>query len=238
MRRGTNERAWHQGPLGYLDLETTGPDPKTALPVTAAYGVVHGARDPTNDRHIHYVIDPGVEIPAEATAVHGVTTERAREEGAPFKEAITRIAFFARTCHSDGVPIVIYNALYDWLIMHRLTDGGLPRCDIIDPLVLDRWVEPYRKGPRTLERVAARWHVDMAGDAHSADVDGIAAVGVARAIGPQHKDLDRLPARELQRPQRKMHAAWLKKMNTWRAKRGEDPFVHEVWPGDGRWDRS
>ena len=38
-----------------------------------------------------WLADPGVEIPLQASAVHGITTERARAEGRPAAEVVAEI---------------------------------------------------------------------------------------------------------------------------------------------------
>lgn len=89
--------AWHQGRLVAFDVESTGVNPEHDRIVTAAVSVV-GAGQPSV--HRAWLLDPGVEIPAEATAVHGITTERARAEGRPAAEAIEEMTAMlaAQTC--------------------------------------------------------------------------------------------------------------------------------------------
>ncbi|MFM9597389.1 hypothetical protein ACKI1O_49625, partial [Streptomyces scabiei] len=67
--------------VGVFDLETTGVDVVHDRIVTAHVGVLDA------DGHVidarDWLADPGVPIPAGAAAIHGVTAERARAEGAP-----------------------------------------------------------------------------------------------------------------------------------------------------------
>lgn len=65
--------AWGAGPLVGYDVESTGTDPHTARMVTAA--IVHTTPG-TRPRRIEWVLDPGIEIPDEAAAVHGWTRIR------------------------------------------------------------------------------------------------------------------------------------------------------------------
>ena len=72
--------AWATGEVLGLDFETTGVDRFNDVPVSyALVSVVDGVVV----RSWSGLIDPGREIPAEATAVHGISTERARDEGMP-----------------------------------------------------------------------------------------------------------------------------------------------------------
>ena len=60
-----------------------------------------------------------------------------------------------------------------------------PRAPVIDPLVIDKAVDRYRKGKRTLEAAAAFYGVPL-DDAHDAGADAIAAGRVAQAIAREH----------------------------------------------------
>ncbi|MFE4514868.1 exonuclease domain-containing protein [Kitasatospora sp. NPDC056783] len=99
--------SWWQQPLVGFDLETTGTDPAVDRIVTAALVDTVGA-----DRvgAAHWLLDPGVPIPAEAEAIHGIGDEVARSKGRPAKEAVEEIA--AALCEriADGRPVVAFNA--------------------------------------------------------------------------------------------------------------------------------
>ena len=72
--------AWPTGELLGLDFETTGVDRFNDVPVSyALVSVVEGIVI----RSWSGLIDPGRDIPPGATAVHGISTERARDEGMP-----------------------------------------------------------------------------------------------------------------------------------------------------------
>jgi len=190
-------------PLGVFDLETTGIDVTTSRIVSANVGVL----DPDGQvtvRH-DWLADPGVEIPAAATAVHGITTERARTEGRAAREVVAEILDVLRSLFAAGTPVVIYNAPYDLsLLAHEARRYGLAAIEhpepIIDPLVIDKAVDRYRRGKRTLEAAAAFYGVDLT-DAHDAASDAIAAGRVAQAIARVHVDALRMDASELHRLQ-------------------------------------
>ena len=97
---------------------------------------------------------------------------------------------------SAGLPVVVYNAPYDLSLLRFEAErhSVAPLVDpapVIDPLVIDKAVDRYRKGKRTLEAAAAHYGVSLDG-AHDAGVDAIAAGHVARAIVDAHAD--KLPA--------------------------------------------
>ncbi|HWU59097.1 MAG TPA: exonuclease domain-containing protein [Microbacteriaceae bacterium] len=178
---------WHDE-LGVFDLETTGVNVETARIVTAHVGRIGAAG--TVIGRFDWIVDPGVEIPQQATAVHGVTTERARADGLPACEAIAEIVAALRGLFEAGIPVVAYNAPYDFTVLnreavrHRVPPLISP-APIVDPLVIDRAVDKYRRGKRTLEVTAQFYGVDLA-DAHDAGADAIAAGRVAQAIGRMH----------------------------------------------------
>ena len=177
-----------QRDLAVFDLETTGVDVRTARIVTACVALLgpEGAVVSRRD----WLADPGIEIPEGAAAVHGISTERARAEGRPAAEVVAEIVEELRAVLGRGTPLVVYNAPYDLsLLAHEAARHGVaPLVDpapVVDPLVIDRAVDRYRKGKRTLEAAAAHYGVALDG-AHDAGVDAIAAGLVARAIAEQH----------------------------------------------------
>ena len=89
-----------------------------------------------------------------------------------------------------GFPLAIYNAPYDLtLLVREATRLGLEPLDgtqlIVDALVLDRALDKYRKGKRTLELNAAFYGVPLE-TAHDAGADAIAAGRVAQAIARRY----------------------------------------------------
>lgn len=173
--------------VGVFDLETTGIDVATDRVVTAHVGVLdaHGRQIAARS----WIADPGVPIPDGATAVHGVTTAYARAHGRPAAEVVGDVTGALRSLLSQGVPIVAYNAAYDFsLLTHEARRHGIaPLIDpspIIDPLVIDKAYDRYRRGKRTLEVVAAHYAVPFEG-AHEASADAIAAGRVAQALARQ-----------------------------------------------------
>ena len=77
------------GRLAVFDVETTGIDVETAHIVSACVAVLE-ADGEVVDRW-DWLADPGVEIPEGASAVHGITTERARALGRPAVDVVAEI---------------------------------------------------------------------------------------------------------------------------------------------------
>ncbi|WP_436739499.1 exonuclease domain-containing protein [Streptomyces sp. BBFR102] len=184
---------WHRELLIGFDLETTGTDPREARIVTAA---VIEVADGERRGHRTWLADPGIPIPAGATAVHGITDARAAAEGSPPDQVADAVADALAGYWRAGVPVVAYNAPFDLTLLaaelrrHRLPSlaerlGGAPVGPVIDPLTVDRAVDRYRKGSRRLSAVCSEYGVELE-DAHDASADALAAARLARAIALRH----------------------------------------------------
>src|SRR5687767_10133662 len=99
---------WNTRPRAAFDLETTGRNSRAARIVTASVTLVDA--DGEVVREHEWLADPGVEIPTEASEVHGVTTERARAEGRPAPEVTRELASVLQELFNDGVPVIAFNA--------------------------------------------------------------------------------------------------------------------------------
>ena len=181
--------------LGVFDLETTGIDVTTSRIVSAHVGVI--GPDGAVLEQTDWLADPGVEIPEQASAVHGITTERARAEGRPAAIVVGEIVAALADVLHRGIAVTIYNASYDLSLLaaearrYDLEPLVAP-APIIDPLVLDKAVDRYRKGKRTLEAAALHYGVSLT-DAHDAGADAVAAGRVAQALAaafPAELDID------------------------------------------------
>lgn len=173
--------------VAVFDLETTGVDVASDRIVTAHIGVLdaHGWQIAARS----WIADPGIDIPDGATAVHGITTEHARSHGRPAPEVVDQVTGALRSLLDQGVPVVAYNASYDFsLLAHEaMRHGVAPLVDpapIIDPFVIDKAYDRYRRGKRTLEVVAEHYAVPL-DSAHEASADAIAAGRVAQALARQ-----------------------------------------------------
>lgn len=170
--------------VGVFDLETTGVDVAHDRIVTAHVGVLDrrgrelAARD--------WLADPGVPIPDGAAAIHGISTEHAQAHGRPAREVVAEVVRALRALFAQGLPIVAYNASYDFsLLAHEARRHGIPELiapsPVIDPLVIDKAFDRYRRGKRTLTVVADHYAVPLDA-AHEASADAVAAGRVALAL--------------------------------------------------------
>ena len=171
--------------IAVFDLETTGLDLAEARIVTACVLVLDQKGDVVEGSDFEWLANPGIEIPKAASDVHGITTEIAIRDGRAAKDVVGEIIDELRKCFALGLAVVAYNAPYDFTILHHeaIRHGlePLKLGNIIDPLVIDKQKDKYRKGKRRLENVAEFYQVPLT-DAHNATADAIAAGRVAQAI--------------------------------------------------------
>lgn len=219
--------------LAVFDTETTGLDTRHARIVTCFLGII-GPDGAVQESH-SWLADPGVDIPEQASAVHGVTTEMAREQGRSAPDVVREIGDTVGGYLASGLPVVAYNAVYDFSILHHemvryeLAPLPDPR-PIIDPLVIDRAVDTYRRGKRTLGMAAAHYMVAL-DDSHRADADAIAAGRVAQAIIRQHGETLTGDAQWLHDQQIEWARTWAENYQKFRRGSGDPSFVASgAWP--------
>jgi len=164
-----------------FDLETTSANPKEARIVTSALVRIDG-RDVQKVEHL---ADPGIEIPQEATNVHGITTEKARAEGRPHEEVLKDTVDAIKAAWEDGLTLIVYNAAFDLTVLRSLTGDFTVTGPVYDPYVIDRVSDKWRKGKRTLGAVCEHYGVEL-GNAHEATADALAAARVAWKQVRQH----------------------------------------------------
>jgi len=229
--------SWHQRRLAAFDLETTGIDSESDRIVTAAVSVVGDGLAPAFHA---WLLDPGVEIPAGASAVHGITTERARAEGRPPREAVEEIVATLAEQLRQGVPVVAFNARFDLTCLDRearrngiasLADrvGGAAGMLVVDPFVLDKQVDRYRKGKRTLGAVCAHYNVPL-DEAHASHADALAAARVAWRLGQAFEELRALDLPTLHARQVAWAAEQAASFEDYLRRNGRDERIERAWP--------
>jgi DNA polymerase-3 subunit epsilon len=230
--------AWHRELLIGFDLETTGTDPYEARIVT---GAVIEVRDGQALGRREWLADPGVEIPADAVAVHGISNERAAAEGRPADQVADAIADVLVTYWKTGVPVVAYNASFDLTLLsaelrrHGLASlrdrlGGAEPAPVIDPYTVDRWADRYRRGKRNLEAVCVEYGIELDA-AHNAGADALAAARLAGAIAHRYPKIAALGPAELHRRQIEWYAAWAADFQSFLRRKGDaEAVVDGTWP--------
>lgn len=226
---------WHHGRMAAFDIESTGVSPEDDRIVTATVSVVGG--DAPIDS-VSWLANPGIEIPAGATNVHGITTEMARAEGRDPADVVDEITTMLEREVSKGVPIVAFNARYDLTMLDRearrhevepLIERIPPdSLFVVDPLIIDKQLDKFRKGKRTLTDVCAVYGVTL-NDAHAADADAIAAARVAWRMGEKFEELG-VPLGELHQQQVAWAAEQAASLESYFKSQGRDETVEGAWP--------
>ncbi|MEV6553816.1 3'-5' exonuclease [Streptomyces sp. NPDC051597] len=229
---------WYEGPLAAFDTETTGVDVERDRLVSAALVVQDGPG--SRPRSTRWLVNPGIPVPAAATAVHGLTDEHLQLNGrwpAPVMDEVARA--LAEEC-AAGRPLVVMNAPFDLTLLdrelrrHRASslarylDGAPLR--VLDPRVLDKHLDRYRKGRRTLSDLCEHYGVVLEG-AHDAAADALAALEVVRAVGRRFAArLERLTPAEIHTLQTGWHAAQARGLQAWFTRNGTPEAVDPAWP--------
>lgn len=174
---------WARRPFLCIDAETTGTDPLEDRIVELA--VVEVDRHGDADEAWSTIVDPGleVEIPDEAAAIHGITTERARDEGIDLEAALEYVAERIYRHHEtwEGQAAqVMFNARFDLPLLISEAERRLVPfpcfASILDPFLIDRLCDRWRAGKRRLTLVADHYEVELdEADAHGALADATAA---------------------------------------------------------------
>lgn len=224
--------SWHLGPLASYDCESTGLNVHEDRIVTAALVRANG-------QTLRWLSDAdGIEIPTAASDIHKVTTAYARKHGKPARQVIEDIAdAIAGEMSAGKAALVVMNAPFDLPMLDaECARHGVPTVadrvgrvgPVVDPLVLDRAADKYRKGKRTLEALAAHYGVELT-DAHSADADAQAALGVALRIAESFPELQ-VAAEVLHAWQVTWYARWAVDNETYRRKTNPDFTQSRHWP--------
>jgi DNA polymerase-3 subunit epsilon len=177
---------WHELPIALIDVETTGRD--ASVDRVVELGIVIGRGGEIVGRH-NWLIQPGVPIPEEARAVHGITDADVKD-CPPFAAIAEEVAQALVGCIPGA-----YNAPFDRaFLMNEFARSGHKhvgernptpalRSDVewVDPLVWAREIHREDKS-RALGDMAARLGIQLE-NAHRASDDAEAALLVMYALG-------------------------------------------------------
>ncbi|WP_017540798.1 3'-5' exonuclease [Nocardiopsis halophila] len=227
---------WHLSPMLAFDIESTGVDFDTDRIVTAALIRIDPAAG--TSEATTWLADPGIEIPQGATDVHGITTAHAREHGRPAHEVTDEVANQIAAAIDDGVPLVAFNAAYDFTLLDRelarhrtgVDFGGKLR--VIDPHVIDKQVDRYRRGSRRLADVCAHYNIALSQEAaHGCEADALATARLAWRLGSTQPHLAAMGIDELHDAQRAWRAEQAASLEAY-LRRTKNPreVVDRAWP--------
>jgi DNA polymerase-3 subunit epsilon len=96
--------------------------------------------------------------------------------------------------------------------------------------VIDKHLDMYRKGKRTLTDLCRHYQVKLDG-AHSADADAVAACRVAWRLGQAYPKLAEMSVWDLHQAQAEWHAAWAADFQQHLRGKGQaDAVIDGSWP--------
>lgn len=214
-----------------FDTETTGVDTDEDRIVQLV--IATADREGNLLAHREWLIDPGIQIPEEATEVHGLTNAYLEANGEyPGTALEEALAFFEQY---EPLTWVAYNLNYDLSILkaeferHLLLDiWWMTQMRLFDPLVVDRAKDRYRKGNRKLMTVAEHYGVDYDPDKlHNALYDVEITAKVAAKVAKKYG----IPSNS---EQAEMHRAWAENFERWlnsQLDEDQEPvMIEKSWP--------
>jgi DNA polymerase-3 subunit epsilon len=170
-------------PLAILDLETTGTDAKEARIVEISILKLYpdGSRDLRTRR-----VNPGVPIPPEATAVHGITDADVAD-APPFSRIAAGVVEFLDGCDLCGFNVKRYDL--------RVLSAELKRSGRTLPLIGRFLVDPlqiFHDRERRDLAAALKFYCGKTHDgAHGAEADVLATLEILDAQVERYEDLPR-----------------------------------------------
>jgi DNA polymerase-3 subunit epsilon len=184
---------WTDSPLLPWDTETDGVDVETGHIVQVSIAWIEPAKGKNGQTKRSWILNHQIDIPQAAADVHGITRQRCEEEGQDPAAVLDQVAQHLADGINTGWPLVGMNVPFDFTMADRgcrrldvptLSDrlNGAPIAPVIDVFVLDKYVDPFRKGKRTLADLCQRYAVPIV-DAHDATGDALAAARVAWRMG-------------------------------------------------------
>jgi DNA polymerase-3 subunit epsilon len=226
--------SWYQQALIAFDLETTGLDLEQDRIITAAVSRVGQDISP---EHRSWQLNPGIPISAEAQALHGISTADS-QNFQPAASGISELLDYLQALLSAGEPLVIFNARFDLTILDREARRYqlLPlqeRVDpllVIDPLVIDRAVDPWRPGSRRLPAVAQAYGLDAPEEHHNANDDALVSARLAWKIGRRYDQYLDVSLGTLHKQQIVWAASQAQGLADYFRRQGQAQEVRPEWP--------
>jgi DNA polymerase III subunit epsilon len=205
---------WIDGPMLGFDTECTGVDVETDHILSVS--LVHirhrvGNKGPREVLADTQWINPGVPIPPGATEIHGITDGYVSTVGGDPAEILEGVALVLTAVITEGTPIVGMNVPYDLTILdrncrrhgvrtlsERMQEFNGTIAPVVDVMVLDKAVDPYRRGSgmRKLGAICPLYRV-ATGTLHDSEQDALATCRVAWRIGRMYRSVGRLDAYDL-----------------------------------------
>ncbi|NNN21378.1 MAG: hypothetical protein HKL80_05165 [Acidimicrobiales bacterium] len=223
---------WSEGPWFGFDLETTGADPRVDLPVQIAVVKMDSFGNVEKDV---FLVKPGIAVSDGARSVHKITDAQIEAEGIELSDAANRLHSLLSVPIANGLPIVAMNAYFDVTISERIFDiAGVAKLNwknIIDPLILDRKYEKFRKGSRKLKDLCLYYKVST-GELHQALDDSIATLLLTKQIILKYPEISEFTIENLFEMQQQWHHEWAIDFDKWKQSKGYEGLTKYdfKWP--------
>ena len=233
-KTSANSLTWADSAMAGFDLETTGVNPLECRIVSAAIVLDIPGNEP---KSWTWLVNPGVPIPLEASAIHGICDEEAQLKGMPPAIAVQEIIGVLDaigTAYDWQIPLVIYNAIYDVTVLSKELERHCGkkldlRLPIIDPLIMDRRLDKWRSGRRTQTAVASAYGIVVSG-AHTSLGDVTCSLKLARTIAYKYPHIGRRDLASLQTMQAQAHREFAEQFTEYRRKEFPDFICNPSWP--------
>lgn len=158
----------------------------------------------------------------------------------PTGEAVAEITALLADQVRQGVPVIAFNARFDLTTLDRearrhgivpLVEriGGPGELLVVDPFVLDKQFDRFRRGKRTLGAVCEHYRVPLV-DAHTANADALAAARVAWRLGQLLEELRATDLRTLHTQQVGWAAEQAASLEEYFREQGREEQVEREWP--------
>ena len=153
-----------------MDTETTGLDAKNGDRLIEIGCVEIINRIPTGNEYHAFINPDGRDVPPDAVAIHGITTEFLKDKPL-FKDVVRDFFEFI-----GDAPLVIHNASFDIGFINaelkRIRMAPMEMDRVIDTLALARRKHPA--GPHNLDALCRRYNIDNSKrDKHGAIIDSL-----------------------------------------------------------------
>jgi DNA polymerase III subunit epsilon len=168
-------------PLAFFDIESTGISPRADRIIDLS--IIKLMPDGTRPART-FRVNPGIPIPPETTAIHGITDEDVKDAPA-FEEVAQEVAREFAGCDLAGYNILRFDIP---MLVEELTRAGVPT-DLAERRIVDVQRIFHQREPRDLEAALAFYCQELHLDAHSAEADVLATIRVLEGQFRRYKDL-------------------------------------------------
>lgn len=184
--------------------------------------------------------DPGVETPEQATAIHGITAKQAWCNGRPIEEVLRELAGSIVERWLRDYPVVALDVTYDTMPVNQEPRrhcpgsfeghlGGTPML-IVDPLVLGRKLDRFRKSRETLMEVAPVHGAVASPDARTIEAGVVMTLGVLAGVADKYPQLAPMSTLEPMDHQPQAHQDWAEDFEKYPREQGRNVSIDREWP--------